>query len=236
MARWYTCAMSVAQRPRWLICAMPPSPNTSRMSVAPPMRHAFPPNSSGAMPSASAISLARTRDWVELHARPSGAWKIGSRSGPLRPARSRAPLSTQRLLNASYAQSGSPPVNPPCCRLRSGVGTALFLASPSLIPTTRTIAHSCPSLAADGRIQSTDPHERGCPFHAPLLRFLPQPLVRQLSHVVRAQAPAEPACPRRGVLLTHAAQRHGQRPVGLLGGDVYARLARPQQLDGRHVA
>eukprot|EP00965_Chrysotila_dentata_P052579 1744797-Pleurochrysis_carterae.AAC.2 len=160
MARWYTCAMSVAQRPRWLICAMPPSPNTSRMSVAPPMRHAFPPNSSGAMPSASAISLANTRDWVELHACPSGARKIGSLSGPLRPARSCAPLSSQRLLSASYAQSGSHPVAPCCCRLRSGVGTALFLASPSLIPTTLTIAHSCPSLAADGRIQSTDPHVR----------------------------------------------------------------------------
>eukprot|EP00965_Chrysotila_dentata_P126250 4172549-Pleurochrysis_carterae.AAC.1 len=152
--------MSVAQRPRWFICAMPPSPSTSLISVAPPIRHALPPNSSGAMPSASAISLASTRDLKELHARPSGARKIGSRLGPPVPARPCSPLSSQRARSVSYAQSGSVPAGPCRLRLRSGVGTALFLASPSLIPTTLTIAHSCPSLAADGRIQSTDLHVR----------------------------------------------------------------------------
>eukprot|EP00965_Chrysotila_dentata_P009661 314445-Pleurochrysis_carterae.AAC.2 len=64
------------------------------------------------------------------------------------------------MRSASYAQSGSLPTGPCSLLLRRGVGTALFLASPSLIPTTRTIAHSCPSLAADGRIQSIEPHVR----------------------------------------------------------------------------
>eukprot|EP00965_Chrysotila_dentata_P011396 372533-Pleurochrysis_carterae.AAC.2 len=160
MARWYTCATSVAHRPRWLMCAMPPSPSTSLMSVAPPMRQAFPPNSSGAMSNAVAISLAKVRDCVELHARPSGARNIGSWPDPPWPARSRAPLSSHRMRSASYAQSGSLPAGPCILRLRRGVGTALFLASPSLIPTTRMIAHSCPSLDADGRIQSTELHVR----------------------------------------------------------------------------
>eukprot|EP00965_Chrysotila_dentata_P179230 5919157-Pleurochrysis_carterae.AAC.1 len=46
-ALWYTWATSDSHRPHRLISALPLSPSMSRKSVAPPMRHPLPPNSSG---------------------------------------------------------------------------------------------------------------------------------------------------------------------------------------------
>eukprot|EP00965_Chrysotila_dentata_P136405 4510973-Pleurochrysis_carterae.AAC.1 len=74
--------MSVAHRPRCCTAAAPPSPRTSLRSVAPPMRHPFPPNSSGSRPAAAAMAFTTLRESAEDHGDvPSAPTKSGVRLG-----------------------------------------------------------------------------------------------------------------------------------------------------------
>ena len=57
LARWYTSATSLAQRPRRLTRPLPASPVYSRQSVAPPMRSALAPTRVASTPARLATRL-----------------------------------------------------------------------------------------------------------------------------------------------------------------------------------
>eukprot|EP00965_Chrysotila_dentata_P125321 4143376-Pleurochrysis_carterae.AAC.1 len=60
--------MSVAHLLHCCTAAAPPSPRMSLISVAPPMRHPFPPNSpDGSSPAAAAMAFTTLRESVEDH-------------------------------------------------------------------------------------------------------------------------------------------------------------------------
>eukprot|EP00965_Chrysotila_dentata_P067744 2241677-Pleurochrysis_carterae.AAC.2 len=118
---------------------MPASPSMALISVAPPMRNDFAPNSDASMPSVAAISRARSRDSVVVHVLPSIAVKRGvalGRPNVLSPTGTLATPSSQTARSASYGQSGSAPTVPPRCLRRIGIGVAFCRASVSLMGTT----------------------------------------------------------------------------------------------------
>ena len=60
-ALWYTCATSVAHRPRCMMSSCELSPSASRMSVAPPILNDLPPISLGLKPASAPSERASSR-------------------------------------------------------------------------------------------------------------------------------------------------------------------------------
>eukprot|EP00965_Chrysotila_dentata_P200916 6180260-Pleurochrysis_carterae.AAC.1 len=163
-ARWYICAISVAHLPRCRTAAAPLSPRTSRMSVAPSIRHPLPPKSSGSRPAAAAMAFTTLSESVDDHGdTPSAPTKSGVALG-IPKVRSAAGTEGARsshiMRSASYAHIPSAPRGPSRCRLRSGIGVAFARTAASLMGTTWISAHSCPSLTVAGCIHCTDAQVR----------------------------------------------------------------------------